>query len=577
MSLQKKIVTAFEILRANGFAGVRERIAWNMREAAERRAYRRWLKTSGTITPADVAAMKQKIGRFARRPLISVLLPVYNVDEKWLRLCLDSVVGQVYENWELCIADDHSPGPHVRRVLDEYVQRDPLRIKVSYRPANGHISAASNSALELAAGEFAVLLDHDDELSPDALFWVANVLNEHRDAAMIYSDEDMIDTRGVRSQPRFKPDFSRDLLYSLNLVTHLSAYRTDLMREIGGWRVGFEGSQDYDLALRVIERVREDQIRHIPRVLYHWRAIAGSVALSSNEKPYAHERARDAIREHHLRTGSAASVEATRYNLHRVRYELPDPPDVSIVVYDSPSDHYLRELAEGTGYPAFEIAAVNTSANGDMVSPIGPLASDFPAKAAELNEAAHRSEGQILVFLAAGLVPRGRDWLMELVGLAAQEQVGAVGGKVLSRLGTVAAGGVVLGTGQGLSTAHFGFPADVGGNMERNLMIGNFSAVSASCLAVRREEFIAEGGFDVESFPAALFSVDLCLRLRERGKRIVFNPYAELACTSAYRTSSTLPHAELERLQKKWPQYFAADPFYNPNLSTRDATFSIDA
>src|SRR5215213_2402536 len=318
MSLKSKVREAIKIWKRSGSAGIAKRIAWNKKKAAERRAYARWLQLHGSPSEQQRSEMRSRTNEFASRPLISVLLPVYNVDEKWLRLCIDSVLSQIYENWELCIADDHSSRPHVHRVLDEYAARD-QRVKVIYRSENGHISAASNSALALAKGDFVVLLDHDDQLSPDALFWVANELNVFPETAMIYSDEDMIDTRGQRSQPKFKPDFSHDLLYSLNLVTHLSAYKTELVRSIGGFRTGFDGSQDYDLALRIVEQIGDHQIRHIPRVLYYWRAIAGSVALSSDEKPYAHERARAAIREHFERTGKAARVTRGLSQFHRVQ------------------------------------------------------------------------------------------------------------------------------------------------------------------------------------------------------------------------------------------------------------------
>ena len=561
MTLQSKFREALRIWNQSGVAGVRARIEWNKTKAAEREAYVRWLQTHGSPDAAARQEMRLQIRKFETRPLVSVLLPVYNVDEKWLRLCIDSVLGQVYENWELCIADDCSPGPHVRRVLDEYAALDP-RIKVVYRETNGHISAASNSALELAAGEFVVLLDHDDELSPDALFWVASELNEFPETAMIYSDEDMIDTAGRRSKPKFKPDFSRDLLYSLNLVTHLSAYSTKLMRSIGGFRIGFEGSQDYDVALRVVEQISEKQIRHIPRVLYHWRAIEGSVALSSDEKPYAHERARNAIREHLTRAGIAATIVETHYNLHRVRYDLPEPaPPVSLVVHGKVGPDHERQLAESTEYPDFKIIAADDHAVG---------------RASRLNTAVRACSGLVVVFVEGGLVPRDRDWLTELVRFAVQPGVGAVGGKILGRDETVVAGALVIGADGSTAPAHYGYPRDIAGNMGRNQVVGNFSAVSESCLAVTRADLESAGGFDEVNLPNALFAADLCLRLGETNGRIVLTPYAELI----RQDQSPDPRpavAELEYFKKRWPQYVAADPFYNPNLSRRDATFSIDA
>ena len=575
MGVQSKIRQAIKIWNTTGLPGVRARISWNKHKAAEARAYDRWLKIHGTPDERARGEMRRKIAEFRSRPLISILLPVYNVDENWLRLCVASVRDQIYENWELCIADDCSTKPHIRSVLDEYADLD-LRIKVVYRAQNGHISAASNSALDLATGEFAVLLDHDDELSADALFWVANELNSFPETAMIYSDEDMIDTRGRRSEPKFKPDFSRDLLYSLNLVTHLSAYRTELMRSIGGFRVGFEGSQDYDLALRIVEHVSEHQIRHIPRILYHWRAIAGSVALSSDEKPYAHDRARAAIGEHLSRAGIGASVGATHYNLHRVKYDLAEPPSVSIVT-DAMSDASLGRLIASTAYTPYDIVLLSSVPREALrnVASSKIVVSAEADRSKRLNLGAGAATGEIIIFVNGALVPHDGDWLTELVRLASQPQIGAVGGRVLSTDETVWTGGLVVGAGGGAAAAHRGFPISISGNMGRNQVIGNFSAVSEFCMAVKREDFNSVGGFDEKNLPNSFFAADLCLRLGELGRRIAMTPYAKLVHT--VQAQDIEPSAgELEYLQKRWPRQMSCDPFYNPNLSKRDGTFSIE-
>ncbi|MCA1625074.1 MAG: glycosyltransferase [Acidobacteria bacterium] len=320
--LRRKTRRAIEIWKMRGWLGVKEHTKQLYRKRREEKVYLKWIRKFDTLTDGDREQIRQKIRGFKLKPLISVVMPIYNIEEKWLRLCIESVIKQLYGNWELCIADDHSPSPHVRKVLEEYAAKD-KRIKVIFRAENGHISAASNSALELATGEFVALLDHDDELAEHALFYVAEEINRFPETEMIYSDEDMIGENGRRYEPKFKPDWSRDLFYSLNLITHLSVYRTEVLQRIGGFRAGLEGSQDYDLALRVIEQIPENHIRHIPKILYHWRAIRGSVAYSSEEKPYAHERAREAIRQHLERSEKKAIVRQTVYNLHRVQYELP--------------------------------------------------------------------------------------------------------------------------------------------------------------------------------------------------------------------------------------------------------------
>jgi hypothetical protein len=354
------------------------------------------------------------------------------------------------------------------------------------------------------------------------------------------------------------------------------------MRKIGGFRTGFEGSQDYDLALRIVEEISETQIRHIPRVLYHWRAIAGSVAFSSDEKPYAHDRARIAIREHLQRSGNAASVTATHYNLHRVQYPIAEPEPSVYVIIDGPmSEEYLRKLIDATQYSSFEIVVIDPtrSISGEKLQNVRTLKSLAVSRAARLNDAVTGTESDVIIFLAGGVLPfpdngLGSDWMLELVSFASHEEIGTVGGKILDRDQNVFAGGVIIGAGDGVAPAHRGFPRDVAGNMGRNQVTGNFSAVSEYCMAVSRDDFQAAGGFDADNFPDALFAADLCLKLRAKGKRIVLTPYAEMvAATAIFETKPT--NSEAETFRKKWPQYFAADPFYNPNLSKRDGTFSI--
>lgn len=536
--LQKSV----SVLRERGPAALWRKSRWHLEQRREDRNYQRWItERESRATPSDVAFLD-------RKPLISVIVPVYNVDGRWLRRCLDSVREQIYENWELCIADDKSPGTHIREILDEYAAVD-NRVKVAFRDENGHIAAASNSALELADGEFTVLLDHDDELSPDALFWVARTIADSPETAFIYSDEDLIDENGRRSEPKFKPDFSRDLLYSLNLITHLSAYKTELLKAVGGFRIGTEGSQDYDLALRVIERIDESRIRHIPRILYHWRTIRGSVAFAPGEKPYAFERAREVIAAHFERTGVRASVSETFWNLNRVRYELPDPPPQIGVVAIESGDAIRND------HPNVVVAQVPVP------------------RAADLNRAAGALEGDLLCFVNSQLTPSETDWLSELASLAMQPGIGAVGGKIVDGNDRTVAGGIVFGGSEIVRPAHGDFPDDAPGNMCRNRVISNYSAVSIDCLMIRRELFDEIGGFDENAFPTSLFDADLCLRLRDRGLRIAHTPYAELRGDPIERASD---EAELRSFRERWSAVIDRDPFYNPNLSRSGRTFAID-
>ena len=559
--IKQKSRTALKIKKETGWRGIGRKLKQLRREKAEAENYQKWIKLN-QIDDEKRREICREIKNFQIKPLISIVMPVYNVEEKWLRLCIESVTNQIYENWEFCIADDCSPGSHIRRILNEYGQKDE-RIKVVFRHKNGHISAASNSALELATGKFCVLLDHDDELSEDALFYVAKELNDFPETEMIYSDEDMIDERGARFKPKFKPDFSRELFYSLNLITHLSAYKSDVLRKIGGFKVGAEGSQDYDLALRVIEEIPEKNIRHIPQILYHWRAIRGSVALSSDEKPYAHERARSAIRGHLERTGKRAEVVETEWNFHRVRYRLPEIlPKVGLIIYSEGKleKNHAEDFRSETDYENLETIFVENS------------------NVEKLNSAAEKCFCEILVFVDANVKPLAKDWLKELVGFVIQTEIGAVGAKILSNGKDILHGGLVVGTEQIISAAHCGFLRESEGNMFRLHLTNNFSAISIACLCVRKSLFEKVGGFDFQNLPNRFFDTDFCLKLREKKYRIVFTPYAEFMKIDGKKRLNFEQNPTVEEIKffiNKWRKIIECDPFYNPNLSKKDASFSI--
>ena len=532
-------------------------------ETDEKARWRKWLRSEAEERARNRAEASRRIDSFIEKPLISVIIPVYNIEETFLRKCLGSVLNQWYPHFEVCIADDKSPAAHIRKVLTEFAERDP-RVKLSFRDLNGGISAASNTALDLAEGDFCALLDHDDELEEDALFWIAEEISRTPDADILFSDEDKIDGSGRRYDPAFKPDWSRDLFYSLNMLNHLTVYRTQALRAAGGFRAGFEGSQDYDAALRVLELIPEENIKHIPRILYHWRALPGSVALASSEKSYAHERARAALAEHFERTGVSAAVEPTVNNWHRVKYSL-DGSETGASVFVYGSDH--------STVAASAERLLRLPHNGDVefnrvVCPPAHLA-------AALNKAAEGSKARVLCFLAAGLYPAAEGWLDELRSFALQEAIGAVGAKILGPRGDVAGGGLILGVGTGVETAHYSLPRGHGGNLGRNLVISNYSAVSISCMATHRRHFKAAAGFDSENFASALFDADYCLRLRELGLRIVHTPYAELIESKNIVRQNRPSANETGSFRRKWKEHSENDPFYNVNLSNTDGRFRI--
>lgn len=555
MVLIRKLKTGAGIFGKHGLRGLIGRFKSIRIRRREEIAYRRWF-AANSLDDAQREAIRREIASFRRRPLISILLPVYDIEEKWLRLCIDSVRKQIYGDWELCVADDHSPSPHVARVISEYSEID-ARVRPVFRKSNGHISAASNSALEIATGEFCVLLDHDDELAENALFQVAKTILERAGVAMIYSDEDVIDENGVHQSPKFKPDFSRDFLYSLNMVTHLSAYRTDILQAVGGFRKGFEGSQDYDLALRFVEQIDESQIVHIPKILYHWRAIAGSVALSGDEKPYAHDRARAALREHFERTGRSVVVERGIFQFHRVNYPLPDPSRISLIRWSPAS---------------IRVTVLDGLSSGKL-----PEVLDFAGStiADRLNRAAAIAAGDVLVFCEATVEEYATDSFLRLAAFALSDGIGVAGGRVTDDHGLVVEAGLIIGGRELVRSAHRGLSNGDPGRFFRLCVENNFSAVSAVCLAVEKRLFVDLEGFEAAEYPASLFDVDFCLRVLKAGERVVFTPAADFRVAGSGIWNREITEAEESSFRVRWKSFVEKDPFYNPNLSPRGEPFKI--
>ena len=563
-----------------------------------RLGYASWIRQFDSLSDDDEDAIVTGAARLPYRPLLSVVMPVYNTDERWLRAAIQSVRDQLYDNWELCIADDASPDVRVREVLRELEAQEP-RIKVHFRSVNGHISAASNSALALASGEFIVLLDHDDVIPRHALAAVVYELNRRPDADLVYSDEDKMDESGRRFAPYFKSDWNPELFYGQNMISHLGVYRREIVERIGGFREGLEGSQDYDLALRVIEQTTSQRIRHIPHVLYHWRAIRGSVALGVGEKLYAHEAARRAIQDHFTRTGVPATCEpAPRLpEHHRIRYCQPETrPHVTIVVATRDRVKLLARCIDSitsrSTYAPYDILIVD---NGSTLpesrayfqqatrdARISTLRVDEAFNFSRLNNvAAARAVGSLLCFLNNDMEVISPDWLEEMVSLASQEDVGAVGAMLYHPDDTVQHAGVILGMGGVAAHAHRDMLRGHAGYFGRAALTQALSAVSAACLMVRKAAFDRVGGFD-EALAVAYNDVDLCLRLRQSGLRNVWTPFAELYhFESASRGADTRGSArarllsEAELLRTRWKDQLDADPYFNPNLSLDRPDFAL--
>lgn len=553
--------------------------------------YEDWIEWYDTLSDGDRDAIRARIDGMAFRPVISVVMPVYNTPHRYLRAAIESVQAQLYPDWELCIANDASSDPGIAPLLDGYAKQDP-RIKIVHRESNGHISAASNSALDIATGDFVALLDHDDVLSEHALYMVVEAATAHPDACVIYSDEDKLDSGGKRLEPYFKPDFNPELFHGQNFVSHLGVYRRSLLDKVGGFRVGLEGSQDYDLALRVVDICGPDKVHHIPHILYHWRILEGSVALSSGEKDYAHERALTALSESLARSHPNATVEEISVGRYRrVRYPLPDPaPKVSIIVPTRDRLDLTRvaveSVLERTAYPDFEVLIVDNGSIEDETlawfrqiaerdARVRVLRDDGNFNFSRLNNAAaEQAEGSILCLLNNDTEVISGDWLAEMVSRAVDPEVGIVGAKLLYTDGRVQHAGVVVGLGGIAGHIFSGKGRDDPCYFARGVLAQAYSAVTAACLVIRKSVFQDVGGLNEANLGVAFNDVDLCLKVRQTGKRLVWTPFAELYHhESASRgfdqdmVGRARFQTEIDYMQEQWGAVLSSDPYHNPNLS----------
>ena len=560
----------------------------------DREDYRRWIARNGTLTQDDRAAIRDHIARLPSRPLISVVMPVYETPAEHLRAAIASVRAQLYPHWELCIADDASTAPHVGAILAEEAAADP-RIRFMRRGVNGHISAATNSALGLARGEYVALLDHDDLLAENALYEVAAEIARHPDAAVIYSDEDKLDADGLRWGPYFKPDFDPDLLLGQNLVSHLGVYRRDLIEKLGGMREGFEGSQDHDLALRATAACGRDRVRHIPTVLYHWRRTGQAASFSEGAERRCAETRRRAVADALSARGVAAALEWAPLAAEHLRVVWPLPqrtPLVSVIVPTRDRASLLATCADGvlnrTDYKALELIIVDNGSEEPQTFALfeqlrrDPRVRVLPAPgpfnfSALNNGAVAEAHGEVLLLLNNDIEVIEPGWLHEMVAQAMRPEIGAVGAKLLYANDTIQHAGVVVGTG-GVA-GHYGLgagPLDPG-PLASLALVRQVSAVTAACLAVRAEIYREIGGMDERNLAVAFNDVDFCLRIGERGYRNLWTPFAQLYHLESVSRGFDISGDKAARfarevayMQRRWGTKGFADPFFNPNLDLSD-------
>lgn len=594
---------ALTVLRRGGLDGVKQSLIFlhtqtiNTPAGFDRNNYSEWLRRYDTITDEKRASMRTSMAKFPHIPLISVVMPTYNPNPAWLIEAIESVRSQIYPHWELCIADDASTDKAIHAILEGYAKED-ARIKVAFREKNGHISAATNTAIELVNGTWMALLDHDDLLSEHALFWVAQQIVTNSEVGLIYSDEDKLDQSGRRYDPYFKPDWNPDLFLSHNMICHLSVYRIDLVKSVGGFRKDYEGAQDYDLALRCTEQLTPQQIVHISRVLYHWRSHPGSTALAGSEKNYALLAGERALNDHFDRAQITAKAALLNFGMYRAKYAISAPaPLVSLIIPTRNGLTLLKQCIESilvkTTYKNYEILIVNNNSDDPNTlayftslakyKRIRVIHDDRAFNFSALNNAAvKQARGEYIGLINNDIEVISPTWLHEMVSLAIQPGVGAVGARLWYPDDTLQHGGCITGIGgvaghshKHLSRGHFGYFA-------RAQLIQTLSVVTAACLVVKKSIYQEVGGLDEVNLTVAFNDVDFCLRVREAGYRNIWTPYAELYHhESATRGHEDTPEKELRfenealYMKTRWGNSLMHDPAYSPNLTLNHEDFSL--
>jgi GT2 family glycosyltransferase len=538
--------------------------------------YQQWFQYHRASTE-ELASMRHEARSFVSQPLVSILTPVFDTPVSWLGEAVDSALAQVYENWELVLIDDGSTATDLLGALPALAARD-RRIRLVRLEGHQGISAALNKGLDLASGEWVTFLDHDDVLEPDALFQNVRLIQENPGLDLIYSDEDKLTEAGFDS-PILKPDWSPDFFLSCNYLCHLIFLRRDLVREVGGFQPQFDGSQDYDLLLRVSERT--NRIHHIPRVLYHWRRSESSSASDVRQKPGQLEASWRAIEAHLKRCGELAHV-TVDWPTHAfcVRRQLLEPRKISVIISSSHGQESLKEFVERliskTSYPNYEIVIVQMGGRDKVHEARTDFrVLDFPDAAndsAAKNYAVAQTNSPWLLFLDDSVEAIDPDWLTIMGEHVQRPEVGAVGARLINPNGTIEHAGLVLGVNGIAQSAFHGFPAEHPGVNRQLRMTRNYSAVSSGCILIRREVFQKVGGFD-KALPRRFADVDFCLKVRRAGYLIVYTPLAKLIGAAPASEAHDISGEAI--IRQRWSEVLERDPYYNPNLSRERADFSL--
>lgn len=547
--------------------------------------YTKWLQKNA-LTPTKIAKIKNEMAGFKVQPKITVIMPVYNVAPQWLQPAIESVKQQFYEKWELCIVDDGSSNPETTKYLKSI---DHPKIRIKFSNQNQGISGASNEAIQMMTGEYIAFLDDDDVITEDALYEVVKAINAS-DPDLMYSDEDRIDHRGVRSKPFFKPDWSPDLLRAQNYICHLTVIKKEIYAGINGFRKGVEAAQDHDLVLRATER--SNRICHIPKVLYSWREIETSTSADFHAKPFAQSSGLKAVDEHLKRYfGKGAYVKESQYQfVYDTKFSLEGNPLVSIIIPTKDGISYLKNCINSiltkSSYANYEIVILNNHSEEPETQ---VYFMDITAKHPDIrvvdaiypfcwsrlnNHGISEAKGDVFIFLNNDTQIISNDWMERLAEQAVRDDVGAVGPLMLYEDGTIQHAGVVMGLGgwadhlfKGMKPNHIMSPF-VSPMVKRNVL-----AVTGSCMAVSKKTMNLIGGFD-ERFVVCGSDVALCIRAHEMGLYNIYDPFVRLYhFESKTRIPDNIPNCDFEMSKVYYKKYWeTGDPYFNINLSLDTTT-----
>jgi len=551
-------------------------------------------KDSTVFNDVEINSMKKEITEFKIKPKISIIMPVFNVDKKWLVLAIDSVRNQIYENWELCIVDDASTTRHIKPILIDYEKKD-TRIKVKFLEENKNISGASNEALSLVTGEYTGLLDHDDEISINALYDVVKSINQNPSVQIIYSDENHISITGERIDPFFKPDYSPDLLMTCHYMVHFMIYSTSLLKRLNGFRAGFDGAQDYDLVLRAVEKT--DEIHHIPKLLYGWRNIPTSTASGSGAKPYAQIAAQKALEEALKRRKINGTPEyLQKLGYFKINYNIVGKPLVSIIITtrDRPDllSRLLSSIEKKSTYDNYEIIIVDhlgeKKETKEFLKSLKHKVIRYEKEfniSNLFNFAEEHANGEYLLTMNDDLEVISENWIEAMLGPCQRDEVAIVGAQLIypdtSAQGqiksqTIQHAGVTLGVGGVAGHAFRHIPYIHNGYFALNKTIRNYSAVTGACMLVKRNVYKKVNGYD-PVLKVAYNDIDFCLRVRKEGYLVVYTPYAKLYHYEGASRGIMQPTDNTQTFVNRWKnELLKRDPYYNVNLSLlrEDFTFS---